>query len=227
VTLKLVAAAVAALAFSVSGASAADLYVPPPAAPAPAASVHDWTGAYIGAFAGYGWSTHEYSAVGLGSLSANGNGFEGGVRAGYDYDLGGVVLGAYGDIAAASIEATVPAGGLGTMTSTVDWIGTVQAKLGAPISDSLLIYAHGGYAYGHATQNISAGGGVIASLDESHNGWTVGAGLEYAVSDHLSLTGDYSFYDFGSATIATGLGGLSLDEHITANAITAGLQYKF
>jgi outer membrane immunogenic protein len=226
-TLKTVFTALAAFGLSASGALAADLYVPPATAPvaAPHVSAHDWTGLYVGAFAGYGWSTHVYSAPGLGSLSADGNGFEGGVRAGYDYDLGGAVLGLYGDVAASGLGTSVTVGP-GTLTSTVDRIGTVQAKLGAPISDNLLIYAHGGYAYGHASQNVSAGGGVLASLDQSHNGWTIGAGLEVALTDNVSLTGEYSYYDFGSATIASG-GGFTLDEHITANALTAGLQYRF
>jgi len=219
-------AAAAALALFASGAAAADLYVPPATAPTVASPAYDWTGLYVGGFAGYGWSTDEFSAAGLGSLSIDGNGFEGGVRAGYDYDLGGVVLGVFGDIAASNIAATLALGGGSSVTSTVDRIGTIQAKLGVPVSDTLLVYAHGGYAYGHASEDISAGGAHIGSLDENHNGWTIGAGLQVALTHNISLTGEYSYYDFGSTTIATGVG-LSLDERITANAITAGLQYKF
>ena len=65
----------------------------------------------------------------------------------------------------------------------------------------------------------------------TRTGWTLGTGVEYVLTTHLTLKGEYLFVDLGDATVATpGVGGwwptttrLTEEEHI----LRAGLNYKF
>jgi outer membrane immunogenic protein len=234
----LMAAAVAVLCGS--GAQAADL-----AAPAPpevvATSATNWGGFYAGIFGGVAASNPQFTIDPTGgptavTIDVTGNGFLGGGRIGYDFDAGPALLGVYGDIAATNIQSSinVTAPGFGgaslNASSKLDWVGTIQAKLGMPVSDSLLVYAHGGFAHGHTSQTasltIGGGGPAPFTASQDRNGWVLGAGVEFAVTNNLFFNTEYSYTDLGTATITSG-GGLDLSEKLAYHQITAGLSYKF
>jgi outer membrane immunogenic protein len=233
-----------ALASLSSGlAFAADIAGPPPAAVAPAPASVDWTGFYIGVFGGVAGSDHSFTidpstGSSLGSLDTTGKGFTGGARVGYDAQMSGVLLGAFADISDANIGTaatlTIPSGPATlAANSTLNWVGTIQGKLGVPVSDSLLIYAHGGWAYGHSSQSGSISGLGVGSVNanENRSGFVIGAGLQYALSANLSINTEYSYFNLGKATITTfPIGGgntAALNEQLSYSAITAGISYKF
>ncbi len=77
-------------------------------------------------------------------------------------------------------------------------------------------------------------------LDESDTqwGWTVGAGLEYAITDHWTFKTEYLYVDLGSQTLfddsAEGLigddyliVGAKIDVETKFHTIKAGLNYKW
>lgn len=224
--------------FAVTSASAAADLVTPRSVEAPVLpAAADWSGPYAGVLGGLGASNSTFSidpAGGgptLATIDVTGNGWIGGVRAGYDFDASGMVLGVMADLSATNVGAAVSAtlgGGGGTLnaSSKLDWVGTVQGKLGLPVSDSLLIYAHGGFAYGHTSQTASVSGIGTFTGNQSRSGWTVGAGLQFALSRNLMLNTEYSYTNLGSAPITT-IGGVTLSETFAYHAITAGLSYRF
>jgi outer membrane immunogenic protein len=66
------------------------------------------------------------------------------------------------------------------------------------------------------------------AYSETKAGWTVGAGLAFAMTHHLIANIDYRYADFGSSAFATPgafLGQTKLD--LKENAIKIGPSYKF
>ena len=137
-----------------SGAFAADAIVEP------VSEVFSWTGAYIGAFGGITAGDRDYSVDVLGvdvdASVSNSGGLVGGVI-GYDYQMNNFVVGAYADIAHSGdcAEVSADADGIGSLdvSSNLDYLGTVQLRVGAAV-DRALLYAHGGFAYGRTSYEI-------------------------------------------------------------------------
>ncbi|MEO8883545.1 MAG: outer membrane beta-barrel protein [Devosia sp.] len=231
---KVLLGAVVAALLSSTGVMAADLAMPAAAVLAPVPAANDWTGFYLGVFGGLGASSHDFGIVTPGptaNATISGNGGFGGIQGGYNFDLGGAVLGVSADLALANIGASVNVTGIGpgsiNASSTIDYFGTVQGRVGLPV-DNLLIYAHGGYAYAHEKQTVTGLGPAI-NFDQGHSGYVIGAGIDYAINQNLSLETEYSYYGLGSATIASGIlgAGTSLNETTSFHALKVGLNYKF
>ena len=151
----------------------------------------------------------------------------GGGQLGFNWQSGPVVFGVEGTLSGGSIDQTGTVGAA-TLTTDVDWIATVVGRLGYSW-DRSLIYVKGGYA----TANVELRG--VNPVDtfkssERHNGWTVGAGVEFAVLKNLSLGVEYNYYDFGretySITTANGLP-LSIDADAQVHSVLARLNYRF
>lgn len=206
----LLLAAVAAFV-PASAAFAADLpaYEPAPAYAAPAAS--NWTGAYIGAQAGYGFG----KANNKGARNTKPDGAVVGAYAGYDYQLDNspVVVGIDTDInydTAHDRRAGV--------RNDLNWSGATRGKLGYAM-DRVMVYGAAGAAYGG--HKIKAGG----SDDKTALGYTVGGGIEAMVADNVTARAEYRYNDYGQDKFRVG-GGVGKSE-LTENRVTAGVAYKF
>jgi outer membrane immunogenic protein len=85
----------------------------------------------------------------------------------------------------------------------------------------------GGFAFAHGTRTEDFGGNTYSDSN-SHTGWTIGAGVEYALTNNWSLRGEYRYHDFGTKNYAIpSPGGQGTDVHLTASTATIGLNYKF
>ncbi len=209
-----------AFAFSGSTAMAADaIYetpVPPVAAEA-ATPVFSWSGPYAGIAAGGGFADGKAS---LGGLSEKDN-FDGGrfgVFAGYQHQFdNNFVLGLEGDVTydwndnkydlVPGIQAEI-----GT-----NWGGSVRARAGYAF-DRAQVYATGGWAITRGELKIPG----FFKETETYNGYTVGAGVDYAVTDKVFLRGEYRFTDYGSKKILN-----IVDTDVKQHAVTVGLGVKF
>jgi outer membrane immunogenic protein len=229
---RLALAAGAILLGAVSAASAADLPGPPPAYPPPqapatyipVAPVFSWTGFYLGANAGYGWSSGSgsYTAIPPGTFSASGNAFEGGGQLGYNYQFGGgFVLGAEADF-----QGNFGSGGTltltpgGSATAKVPWFGTARGRLGYAW-DRVLLYATGGGAFGNSTLS-----GPGFSNSATYWTWTVGAGAEWAFAGPWSAKVEYLYAGAPSSVPAfPGVTGMS--GSVSTNLVRAGINYHF
>lgn len=197
--------AVVALGFG-GAAHAADLGVVQAPATYSSASQFDWTGFYAGINGGYGWA--DVSVAGFKLM--DGEGTFGGLQVGYNHDFGDFVFGVEADAQLSGIKDN------GGFAYTLDNFGTVRARAGWSV-DRFLPYVTGGLSWGNATA-------VGAPQEhETYIGWAAGAGLEVAVTEQLSVKGEYLYLDFGGAGF--GAGGLDLD--LKAHVVRAGLNYKF
>lgn len=92
----LLASALTALTFT--AAQAADAVVYEPVAEAPIATAYDWSGAYVGVQAGYGWGKGRYISLGDNqSALPRPDGALGGLYAGYNHQSGQWVYGLEAD----------------------------------------------------------------------------------------------------------------------------------
>lgn len=149
------------------------------AVPAPPPSA-DWSGPYAGLQLGYG--DIDSNGAGL-----DGSGWVGGVHAGYRWDLGTTVLGVEGDWDQTRID-------LGGTTGELDSVARLKLVGGAELGRSFL-YATGGLARARAT---------VGGADLSDNGWFLGAGVDFAVTEQWTVGAEvlgHRFDDFDGTGI--------------------------
>jgi outer membrane immunogenic protein len=195
-----------------NSAMAADLYTPMPE-PAPAFS---WDGFYGGVSGGYAWGKTKgtdlngwavpFEDEGEGfepvSGTAKGDGFTGGGQIGYNFQMNQIVFGAEADISYLNVSGKSgrdPEYGENYVASDDGYLGTVRGRLGFSF-DRFMIYGTGGLAYGDTGSKwVDDGGNTTFSLKSgSQVGWTAGGGLEYAMTDTVSLKAEYLYYDLGT-----------------------------
>jgi outer membrane immunogenic protein len=215
---KLLLAGVGVLALGVAQASAADLgRRPPPQAPVYVAPPFSWTGFYAGINGGYGWGRSNFSApFATGNFDTSG-GLVGGTL-GYNYQVNQIVFGIEGDVDASWIDGSAVCGGL-TCRTRNNWLGTARGRIGYAF-DRFLPYVTGGVAFGDIKTNVAGFG----SGNDTKAGWTVGGGLEYALTGPWSAKVEYLHVDLGrGGTIP----GTAADADFKADIVRAGLNYRF
>jgi outer membrane immunogenic protein len=210
----------------------------PAAAPFVAAvPMFTWTGFYAGLHAGYAWSESTASAGAEGGLLAGATAAgsipsrssfdtDGGIfgaQIGYNAQFGGVVAGIEGDLSwtdlggSSQSTATViaPATATTTLRSDVDWLGTIRGRVGVAF-DRALVYATGGFAFGDTNyRGTIQGSGFVppnpsfaGSNNNIQTGYAVGAGVEYAFTNNLTVKAEWLYYDLGRETVrVSGTGG--------------------
>jgi outer membrane immunogenic protein len=144
---------------------------------------------------------------------------------GYNYQFGRVVVGAEGDIDWSGIKGTTSTGACPAGCTTGDsWLSTVRARLGYS-ADRFMPYVTGGGAFG----NINASTPGLAGGTSTNAGWTVGAGLEFAIAGHWSAKAEYLYVDLGKfncgASCAAGV--TSDNVSFTTSLVRAGVNYRF
>lgn len=182
----------AAVTFASQAAFAADVNMVPAA--------YDWSGPYVGVTAGYAWGnvTQYAGAVDSGELDDL-DGFIAGGTLGYNHQMDSLLIGLETDISYSDISSEFsnqPGWGCGVngCQTDVDWFATARLRLGLPM-DSVLPYVTGGLAIGGVQSKIV--GAPNFSLDETEFGWTVGGGVEAAVSESLTVKAEVLYVDFG------------------------------
>ena len=202
-------------------AAAADL--PPPAAPyykAPAyAPAFTWSGFYLGVNGGGGFGRSNWDSAGGFDLSG---GLVGGT-VGYNYQIGQAVIALEGDIDWADINGTTTTlCPFGCKTSD-DWLSTVRGRLGYA-AGRFMPYVTGGAAFG----DIKASTPGFAGGSTTNAGWTVGAGLEFAVAGNFSLKAEYLYVDLGKFNCGLGCGVFTSDNvSFTTNIVRGGVNHQF
>jgi outer membrane immunogenic protein len=217
------------LVTSAGTASAADMPQTAPYTRAPYASpAYNWTGFYIGAMGGYGWSDQVRATIGGLTVSASSNDLKGGFgggTVGYNWQAGNWVFGIEADAAWSDIKFSESAFGV-TLTDKIQSFGSVTGRMGFLPANSVLLYVKGGYAW--ADNEVSATGfGVTFAESRFHSGWTVGAGLEYMFVPNWSGKVEYMYADYSNANYLTSFvpGGIGLG--VTVNTVKAGVDYHF
>jgi outer membrane immunogenic protein len=230
------AAAVSVLASS--SALAADLGVPVAPVvkePLPVAS-YDWTGAYFGGHIGGGRQSTTFSdpssfgiiefgfpMTGLSSgapdQKVGGSSFLGGLQAGWNYQIGRLVLGTEYDISWIRLNGTssapfptgnVASGNIETFSSNTKWTATSTTRLGVA-RNNWLFYGKIGAAWTNANYSLTHNGfcsavcagapynwAFLSTVSDTRLGWTVGTGMEWAFARNWTFKVEYDYMDFGS-----------------------------
>ena len=230
--LKQLAIGLALGSLMATSALAADLAAPVITSPSYSQTytspAYDWSGFYAGVIAGYGFGNTDISD-GTATVSAgNNNGLLAGVTVGGNMQYEKFVFGVEGDIAWSGQEGNSTCAAGVTCSSNFDWTGTLRGRVGYAI-DPVLIYATGGLAVARVNTSISPNTGTgSGSYSDTFTGWTIGGGVEAAVTESLSAKLEYSYADYGDKTApANTLGAIAGTVSPTSHAVKLGLNYRF
>jgi outer membrane immunogenic protein len=225
-------------------AAGADLSAAP-ARPAPAVPyAFSWAGSYLGVNLGGAWSSLDLQATSLGSrssLSSSSNGAViGGFQSGRNWQFGQLVLGFEGDTQftgpGRSVAVDAPFGLLqagDAFKTKTDFTSSSRARAGWAW-DRFMVYGTGGLATALIDVSASYGargpGSPAFEIDRKNQfrfGYTVGAGIEYAVTDRTSLGLEYRYTDLGRKNYDLGEPASVADLHLKSSTVTARLNVKF
>jgi opacity protein-like surface antigen len=128
------------------------------------------------------------------------DGVEAGVRGGYDWQFGNIVVGALAEYSVNTVQDTVT--GFSTtpafysFTRELESTAAVRAKLGYAMGPAL-IYGTGGYAYGKFDNTFrtsnTANRFTETTESDDGDGWQAGGGVEYALGRGLTVSGEYLY----------------------------------
>jgi outer membrane immunogenic protein len=208
-----------------TGAFAADLPGRMNAPYYPVPPIFSWTGFYIGANGGFGFG---HGTFGGGPDFGNQSGGLAGFTAGYNFQSGPLVVGIEADLDFGSIAGSnSPA--FATYTSgNVTGEGSLRARFGYAM-DRALFYVTGGYTGANMRGSLADTGGnpnLFCNQSNYLNGYVVGLGLEYAVTNNLSVKAEYLYSYYGSANYFGGTRD-SVSAGTNFSNIRAGVNYHF
>ena len=212
---------VAAADMPVRGASPFIMTAPP---------AFSWSGFYVGLYGGAGWGSHDRSNdIGFNNSYNSSGGLFGGL-AGYNWQGNTpLVVGLEGDLAWANIKGDDGGAGGTVDESHYRWLGSVRGRIGYAF-DNWLPFVTGGWAYSNIRHTNSSGTIVVTtdSFDNARSGWTVGGGIEYALTPNWTTRLDYRYFDFGSYSRPAPANGITpYTVSNTLQTVTVGLSYKF
>ncbi|MDX8521154.1 outer membrane protein [Mesorhizobium dulcispinae] len=216
--------------------------------PIPAELPYSWTGFYAGVNAGAAFDMSKFDNTAdpnrflqpVPNMNFSGTGFLGGVHVGYNYQMGNYVVGVEGsaDLGTLDDKAKTPVAPLGSgfIELKQKWLASIAGRIGYAY-DRFLVYGTGGVAftsYGVNTDDSFFIGHFTHSYnDNTRVGWTIGAGVEYAIDPKWTIGVDYKYYDFGSKNYASnfapaagpGFDFFKVKER--ESVVTARLSYRF
>src|SRR5215467_11271395 len=187
---------------------------------------YDWTGPYVGVSVGSNWGSQHWATQG-GTVDPDFAGFLAGGQAGYNYQTGRFVGGIEVDAGASNARGAKACPFQPLLLGCEDDVGvlgSLTARFGYTWGRALF-YAKGGWAFGEVTAGTSLNfvdpalafppfPGATKSTNWE-NGWTVGVGMEYALTERWSAKAEYMHYEFPESTF-------TVAQNVTANTTTGG-----
>jgi outer membrane immunogenic protein len=224
---RLLLAQAAALAMTMAGpAAAADM---PLAAAAPFAARFNWTSCYLGGHLGGGFARKDITdpvqlvqdsfivpgaTPGITTVSPSPTGVVIGGQLGCDYQfspswVAGIEGSASGSTMKGSRTVGLPLGNPDTalVQAKTDFLTSVTGRVGFAF-DNVLLYGKGGFALAGDRYDVTGSFTVPPATPfgfvglENRIGWTAGAGVEWAFSQHWSASVEYDYYGFGHRVVA-------------------------
>ena len=246
---RLTAALALTAALGAGAASAADLAPWPYAkAPALAYATYNWAGLYVGGHLGGSWTNESWTNTALtapfGDLAPGqgfgqrGGGVFGGGQLGYNWQASNYVFGLEGTLSGLDNHGTLLNTVFGARDDVFSWrtsmMATIAGRVGYAANNNLF-YFKGGYAGVYNRLAVSdvtppfVGSGAAAQWN---NGWTVGAGWEYGITQNWIVGLEYDYATF--ATTRFQLAGTAAPALYTFDvkprdlqSVVARVSYKF
>lgn len=203
-------------------------------------SAYDWSGAYVGVNAGIVYSDAPISTFNFadgaftdGETPIYANGALLGVTAGFNTNMAGVVVGVEGDASWANVHGE-RSGADGDFEASLDSLLTLRGRLGFT-SGNALFYGTAGVAAGHASysatlQNAFPFDPVVTAEASGFVGGVVGgAGVEFALTDTLSIKTEGLMYQLAPLSAVGDTGKGSFDSEYAPNGVSVrtGLNFSF
>lgn len=177
----------------------------------------DWKGFYLGAHTGGGLGlvgvSNPFGPPIFGDTVRT-PGLLAGGQAGYNWQFGSTVIGLEAEASWADMDGTNTCFAYSGFYNSsncrthIDALGTFTGRLGwaLPFDGRTLLYGKGGLAWEHSRIDATANdefGSPMTGDEGIRWGWTLGAGVERAISDRWSLRASYDFLSFADQDIAT------------------------
>jgi outer membrane immunogenic protein len=245
-------AALSLLLATSMAANAADVTArPAPYAPPPPVYAPQWTGFYLGGNIGGAWANRDVTDTFLGVNFNNGNNngvFIGGGQLGFNWQLSNFVLGFEADFDGAANNNNagtvfIPTVGTIQVTSNNRWITTLAARFGVTngwfggTNHNWLFYGKAGGGWvgndDFTITNLTTGGSITASNDNTNSGWLVGAGIEWNFAPNWSAKVEYNYLGLDDRTfiVPAGFPFLAGDTFTQSNRniqmVKVGINYLF
>jgi len=210
-----------------TAASAADLpdvvFAEP--VPLPEPTRFDWSGVYVGGHAGVTAASVDPGYAGQKALYENA--FTGGIHAGVSTMITPMfVVGLEADLDATTFDETRSYGGQ-SINGRIDWTGSARGRIGVafgqfPMLASVQPYLTGGIAF--ARMRAQTPGYTDAA---NHTGYTVGGGVEAAVTPNVVVRAEYLFTEYSNELYALGPTVGTIDMDARTNVVRGGVSYFF
>jgi outer membrane immunogenic protein len=182
---------------------------PPPVLPPPLLPCL-WLGPYVGANAGFQWTSN------VGGLSTGG--FTGGIQGGYNWQNGAFVYGVEADF-----NLSNAGGKFADYQFSNPWFGTLRGRAGYVFNNVVFLYGTAGLAVGIST--VTLGGLSDTSV---HAGWAIGAGAEFGLAPfgfgpNWSAKVEYLYLGLSQSSVLPA----PVSSSFPSNVMRVGVNYHF
>jgi outer membrane immunogenic protein len=209
-----------------------------------------WSGLYVGGHLGCAWGDTQWTflnttafATAGGSHDFDNTGWIAGGQIGFNQQVARWVMGIEATISAADVPDQVvnalnPAPAVNTtrLTSDINSIVTITGRLGYLLDPRWMGYVKAGYASADIDVRLEIANAVAAtaaSASSRHNGWTLGAGVEFLASHNIVLGLEYGYISLGDKTyqlscapLACGTPTINVDPE-AIHTLTGRISFKF
>lgn len=194
--------------------------------PAVSAPAFSWTGCYIGLNGGAGWGrAFHYNTFHYGTTG----GVAGG-QLGCNYQISSFVIGLEAELDYSTLHAS-PYLIDATMYDKGGFAGDVALRAGFAF-DRVLAFGKAGWSVANHRYSIAPEDPLGSHANYTHSGLMLGAGVEYAFTDHWTakVEYDHSFYNMRNIAFyrnGTGAFNLVIPHKKSENLIKIGVNYRF
>ena len=197
-------------------------------------SVTDWSGIYIGGYAGVGCLEANYIPPGGTDPNMAGCAAMGGVYGGYNHQLGSsFVVGFEADYGATFDGHLFFAPGPEDTNYYIDDLITVRGRVGWLANENTMLYATAGVGWmGTTFDGLVGPAAVFTSDSQTLFGWMAGGGIETKMADSFHIRAEYLYGGFEDGGYDLTGGGCAIDCVVDMNvddfhSFRVGASYHF
>ena len=174
-----------------------------------------FTGPRIEALVGY-----DTASDGTDGDAGSSDGVTYGGAIGYDFQIGGAVIGAEAELTGSSVDTRADSLLVAGDRLVADMGRDIYlgARAGVAITPTTLLYAKGGYTNAKVNTTYETGT-TRTEISEDMEGFRVGAGAEFKLSNNMYLKGEYRYSNYGK------IDGYDID--IDRHQVVAGVGIRF
>ncbi|MBY6200242.1 outer membrane beta-barrel protein [Maritalea mobilis] len=204
---------------------------PPPPVTIIPEPIYDWTGVYVGGSLSFGHGIYEGEFVPPATTDFPGDG-EGDIDGhmisgliGYNMQNGNLVYGAEVALSAVDIDGSEPCPNTSfDCNIAIDSMVSLSGRLGYLMNDQMMVYGSLGLAA--ANVEVSTIGLANDGSEETATGFTIGVGMEYAVSESMRVRGGITHYAFGEEEYGVS-GGDVAEVDFNFTTVEIGVLFQF